>query len=158
MNAVLGIVHNNDGDVKLKNTQQALSSLLKTTQIGQTGIRSVLDISMRPGLRKALEAQLREFDHIESDVCSVASQRGWELKELDPALRFFSDKTMRLRLNGRNTDSQIANLMILRNTKDMIKNIQTIQQFDGKDTQLQMLAQKLLDCEKAHIKQMQLFL
>ena len=42
------------GDGSMKSSQQILSSLLKTAQMGQTGIRSVLDASMRPGLRKAL--------------------------------------------------------------------------------------------------------
>ena len=39
----------------MKNSQQILSSVLKTAQMGQVGIRSVLDTLMRPGLRKALE-------------------------------------------------------------------------------------------------------
>ena len=44
----------------MKNNKELLSSVLKTTQMGQVGIRSVLDTTMRPGLRKALESQLRE--------------------------------------------------------------------------------------------------
>ena len=44
--------------MKMKNSKEMLSSLLKTTQMGQIGIRSVLDTNMRPGLRKALESQL----------------------------------------------------------------------------------------------------
>ena len=43
----------------MKNSREILTSVLKTTQMGQIGIRSVLDTSMRPGLRKALESQLR---------------------------------------------------------------------------------------------------
>ena len=39
----------------MKSSKEILSSLLKTTQMGQVGIRSVLDTSMRPGLRKALD-------------------------------------------------------------------------------------------------------
>ena len=71
----------------MKNSMDMLSSVLKTTQMGQVGIRSVLDTSMRPGLRKALESQLREYDSIETEAHAIASQRGWELKELDPAVR-----------------------------------------------------------------------
>ena len=70
----------------MKNGKEILSSLLKTTQMGQLGIRSCLNSSMRPGLRKALEAQLREYDAIESEAHDIASQRGWEVEELDPAL------------------------------------------------------------------------
>ena len=72
----------------MKNSKQLLSSLLKTTQMGQIGIRSVLDTSMRPSLRKALESQLAEYDAIETEAHSIASQRGWELAELDPAVQY----------------------------------------------------------------------
>ena len=53
----------------MKNSQQILSSVLKTTQMGQIGIRSVLDTRMRPGLRRALEQQLREeIDKIVAEI------------------------------------------------------------------------------------------
>ena len=44
-----------------KTSQEVLSSVLKTTQMGQIGIRSVLDTSMRPGLRKALPERLHHL-------------------------------------------------------------------------------------------------
>ena len=69
----------------MKNSRDMLEGILKTVQMGQVGIRSVLDTSMRPGLRKALENQLRELDTIESEAHVIASQRGWDLPELDPA-------------------------------------------------------------------------
>lgn len=142
----------------MTNNRELLSSLLKTTQMGQVGIRSVLDTSMRPGLRKALESQLREYDSIETEAHSIATQRGWELRELDPALRFLSDRMTRMKLNGRNTDSKIADMMIQGNTKGMIKSLKNLHQFGGQDEQIHILSQKLLDCETANIRQMQSFL
>ena len=38
----------------MKNSKEVLSSLLKTTQMGQLGIRSVLDVSMKPELHSAI--------------------------------------------------------------------------------------------------------
>ena len=142
----------------MKNSKEILSSLLKTTQMGQVGIRSVLDISMRPGLRKALESQLREYDSIESEAHSIASQRGWELRELDPAVRFMADRMTRMKLGGKNTDSKIADMMIQGNTKGMIKSLKDLHQFAGTDQQIHILSQKLLDCETANIRQMQGYL
>ena len=86
----------------MKNSKELLTSVLKTTQMGQVGIRSVLDVSMRPGLRKALESQLREYDAIESEAHAIASQRGWELPELDPAQRFMADAMTRMKLTHGN--------------------------------------------------------
>ena len=48
----------------MKTSQELLSSILKTTQMGQTGIRSVLDTTLEPELRRALTQQLKEYDGI----------------------------------------------------------------------------------------------
>lgn len=142
----------------MKTNKELLSSLLKTAQMGQTGIRSVLDASMRPGLRKVLESQLQEYDAIETEAHSIATQRGWELRELDPAAKFLSDRLTRIKLTGRNTDSRIADMMIQGNTRGMIKGLRNIHQFAGQDDQLRILSQRLLDCEAASIRKMQTYL
>lgn len=142
----------------MKNSKEILSSILKTTQMGQIGIRSVLDSSMRPSLRKALESQLQEYDTIETEAHTIASQRGWELPELDPAVRFMSDMMTRMKLTRGNSDSKIADMMIQGNTKGMIKGLKNLHQYPERDEQVSMLSQKLLDCETANIRQMQGFL
>ena len=142
----------------MKNGKEILSSLLKTTQMGQLGIRSCLSASMRPGLRKALESQLREYDAIESEAHAIASQRGWEVEELDPALRLMTDAMTRMKLSRGNCDSRIADMMIQGNTKGMIKGLKNLHQFPQPDEKIRTLSQKLLDCETANIRQMQSFL
>lgn len=142
----------------MKQNQRLLSELLKTTQLGQVEIRSVLDTSMGSLLRSALEKQLQEFDSIETEAYTIALQRGWELPELDPGVRFLKDRFTRVRLNGRNTDSRIADLLIRGNTKGMIQGLKNLHQFEGGDQPIRILSQKLLDCETAHIRQMQSFL
>lgn len=142
----------------MKNSQDILSSILKSTQMGQIGIRSVLDRTMRPGLRNALESQLQEYDSIESEAHVIASQRGWELAELDPAVRTMAEIMTKMKLLGGNTDSKIASMMIQGNTRGMITEIKNIHQFNQSDTQIHALAQKLIDSENANIRQMQFFL
>lgn len=144
--------------MKMKNSKEMLSSILKTTQMGQVGIRSVLDTNMRPGLRKALESQLREYDLIESEAHSIASQRGWELPELQHGTRLMADMMTRSKLKFGNTDSKIAGMMIQGNTRGMITGLKNAHQFNKQDEQINILTQKLLDCETANIRQMQNFL
>lgn len=142
----------------MKTSKELLSSLLKTTQMGQIGIRSVLDTTMRPTLRTALQDQLREYDAIETEAHTIASQRGWELPELDPALRFMADRMTRFRLTGKNNESKIAGMMIQGNTRGMIKGLKNLHQLTAEDPRVRILSQKLLDCETANIRQMQGFL
>ena len=142
----------------MKTSKEILSSVLKTTQMGQVGIRSVLDCAMRPGLRKALEDQLKEYDSIETEAHTLATRRGWEVKELDPAVRFMADTMTRMRLTGTDTDSKIAGMMIQGNTKGMIKSLKNLHRFEAQDEPMRILSQKLLDCETANIRQMREFL
>ncbi len=142
----------------MKTSQEVLSSILKTTQMGQIGIRSVLDTSMQPTLREALESQLREYDSIETEAHTIATQRGWEPEELDPAVRFLADRMTRMKLTGRNSDSRIAAMMIQGNTRGMIKGLKNLHRMTAKDQRVETLSQKLLDCENANIRQMHGFL
>lgn len=142
----------------MNNSKELLTSLLKTAQMGQIGIRSVLDTGMDADLREALESQLREYDTLETEAHTLAGQRGWELQELDPAIRIMADMMTRARLRGRDPDTRIAGMMIRGNTRGMIKGLKNLHQYTGKDTDLRILSRKLLDCEEANIRQMQQFL
>ena len=142
----------------MKNSKEILSSVLKTAQMGQVGIRSLLDTTMQPALRNALESQMREYDAIETEAHAIASQRGWELRELDPAVRFLSDRMTRMKLVGSNRDSRIADMMIQGNTRGLIQGIRGLHQYPSRDDRVSGISQKLLDCETANIRQMQQFL
>lgn len=144
--------------INMKESKELLSSILKTTQMGQVGIRSVLDSAMRPTLRKALESQLQEYDTIETEAHCIASSRGWQVPELNPMVRNMADMMTRMRLTGGNTDSKIAGMMIQGNTRGMIKSLKDLHQYNKQDFQIKSLSQKLLDCENANIRQMQGFL
>ena len=132
--------------------------MLKTTQMGQIGIRSVLDAQMRPGLRSALQAQLKEYDLLESEAHTLAAQLGWEPEELDPAVRAMSNMMVRMRLSIGGNDSRIADMLIQGNTKGMIKSLKLLHKMPKEDSQVTALSQKLLDTENANIRQMQKFL
>ena len=66
----------------MKDSKDILSSLLKTTQMGQVGIRSVADAANGTQLKKALKSQLQEYNQIEQETYDLARQRGWKLAEL----------------------------------------------------------------------------
>ena len=142
----------------MKQNQQLLSSMLKTIQSSQVEIRSVLDTTLGSSLRNTLETQLKEYDSIETEAYTLALQRGWELPELDLGRRFLKDRMIRMKLNGHSTDSRIADLLIQGYTKGMIQGLRNLHQFEGQDQPIRTLSQKLLDCETAHIRQMQRFL
>ena len=142
----------------MNNSQEMLSCILKTTQMGQIGIRSVLDNRMQPKLRAALQEQLKEYDRLESEAHTLAAQRGWEPAELDPAVRAMADMMTRMKLSLNGNDSKIADMMIQGNTKGMTKGLKVRHKLPKADSQVMILSQKLLDTENANIRQMQSFL
>ena len=86
----------------MQESQNLLNSILKTAQMGQTGIRSTLKSTMRPTLRRALETQLSEYDGIEREAQAIAESRGWELRDLEPVAKGMADMVTRAqrRLHG----------------------------------------------------------
>jgi hypothetical protein len=138
--------------------KELLSSLLKAARSGQIEIRSILDTTMEPSLRAVLVSQLQEYDAIETEALTIALQRGWEMPDLYPGVRFLKDRAARFRVKNRSTDSTIADIMILHNTKSMIDGIKKLHQLHEKDSPIQILSQKLLDCENANIRRLQMYL
>ena len=142
----------------MKNSKDVLSSVLKTTQMGQIGIRSVLDTRMKPELRSAIESQLREYDSIESEAHRIAQKRGWELPELNPSIRFMTDRMSRMQLSFGDADSKIAAMMIRGNTSGVIKGLKNLHRMEKRDDEVRALSQKLLDTESNNVHQMKPFL
>ena len=142
----------------MKDNFDMLSSIIKTTQMGQVGIRSVQDKAVGTGLQKSLESQLQEYDSIESQAHALASQRGWELPELNAGVKLMSDMASRMQLSYGHSDSKIADMMIIGNTRGMVKGLKNLHHWKEHDSQIETLSQKLLDTEVANIRQMQPFL
>lgn len=142
----------------MKGSKDLLSSIIKTTQMGQIGIQSVLKAPLNESLRNALQSQLYEYDAIEQEAQTISSNRGWVLEELDPTVKFMAGISTRAKLRFGNANSKAAAMMIQGNTRGMIKSLKNMHQFSNHDESVRNLSQKLLDCETANIRQMQGFL
>ncbi len=142
----------------MKDRKELLSSVLKTTQMGQIGIRSVLDTDMNHELRQAIESQLREYDSIESEAHSIAANRNWVLPELNPSIRFMTDRMTKMKLSFGDVDSKIAAMMIRGNTSGVIKSLKNLHRLTEKDDAVCRLTNKLLETESNNVHQMKQFL
>lgn len=142
----------------MKGSKDILSSILKTTQMGQIGIRSILNAPLRASLRTELKSQLEEYDNIEREAHGIALSRGWELKELDPAIKGMTNMMARTRLSFGDLDSKAAAMMIQGNTRGIIKGFKNLNQFPPSDQRVASLAQRLIDIEETNNRQLQGFL
>ena len=142
----------------MKGSKDVLSSIIKTAQMGQVGIRSILNAPLSVSMKDALRTQLHEYDAIERDALTLAASRGWELEQLDPSIRIMTNMMSRMKLSFGNATSKAAKMMIEGNTKGIIKGYKNLNDFPVSDQRVRILSQKLLDCEKAGCQQMQGFL
>ncbi len=143
--------------MKMKGSKDLLSSVLKTTQMGQIGIRCLMQVPLRASLKTALKSQLEEYDRIEREATSLAKVRGWELEELDPAVKKMAALMTRSNLLFGNADSKAAAMMIQGNTRGMIKGLKNLHHYNHSDERVAELTRNLIDHESANIKQMQGF-
>lgn len=142
----------------MKDSKDILSSLLKTTQMGQVGIRSVLDAANGAGLKKALQNQLHEYDAIEKEAYALARERHFPLQGLTGAVRSMADMMARSQLLYGKSDSRIAAMMVQGNTRGVTKGLKNLHRYHQNDGAVTALAQKLLDCENSNILEMEGFL
>lgn len=142
----------------MKGSKDILSSVIQTAQMGQIGIRSVLNAPLQARLKDALRSQLREYHIIEQEGLELASAKGLVLKELNPAIKHMSNMMTKAKLSYGDPSSKVATMMIQGNTKGIIKGYKNLNQFAVPDERIVALSRKLLDCEKENIQQMQGFL
>lgn len=142
----------------MKGSKDVLSSIIKTTQTGQIGIRSILNAPLRASLKDTLRSQLREYDSIEREALDLASGRGWELKQLTPTVKHMTNMMSRVQLSVGNVSSKAAAMTIQGNTRGIIKGYKNLNQYAVSDERITALSRKLLACEQANIRQMQEFL
>lgn len=132
--------------------------MVKTTRMGQTGIRAVLKSAMEPELRLALQEQLHAYDALEHRALSLAESRSWKVKDRDSPLRQMIEHMTFLKLGKKNRTTKIADMLIQGNTQGMIASLRDLHGYMGKDQEIRVLCQSLVDCEIENIRQMQSFL
>lgn len=134
------------------NSKELLTSVLHTVQMGQSGIASVTDSAVRPGLKKELNQQLAQYDATEKKVRQIAKKNGWEMKDIHPGILKMSDMMAKMRLMGGERDSKIAGMLIQGNTRGMIQCMKNLRQSKQAKAEVRDLAQELLEQEKQSIE------
>jgi len=142
----------------MKTNKDILGSLLKTTQMGQTGIRSILKAGPGDQLQKALKDQLSEYNTIEADALRIADNRGWNLPQLPGYAKVMADTMSRAKLIPNRTDSAMAAMMIRGSMRGVIKGLKNDHRYQDRDPGIEALSNRLLDCENENIRQMERFL
>lgn len=137
----------------MKTNKEVLDSILKTVQMGQSGIRCVQERASDGELKQVLRDQLHEYDSIERQAYALAARKGWQLEPLSTAVERMSSMMAKMQLMGENTDSRIAKMLVQGNTSGLIKGWKNLHHSVKLDPAVDALANRLLTCEQENIRQ-----
>lgn len=158
MHETTNITHNKIGDERMKSSKDILFSTIKTAQMGQIGIRSLLNTPLEYSLKESLRSQLKEYDQIEREGLEIAAARGLTANELDPSIQTMTNMMTKTRLFLGNANSKAAAMMIRGNIRGIIKGYKNLNQYTPADAKVLALSHKLLEYEENGIRTMQGFL
>lgn len=137
---------------------QLLQGILRTAQMGQTGISAVLERASTPALRQALKTQRKEYASLAQEALELARAKNYSIQAREPMTHRMAAWASRGQLMWGDKDSKIAGMMIQGNTRGMIKSLKNTRTCRDPDQAVAALAQKMLDTENANIRQMKGFL
>ncbi len=138
------------------NTQELLCFLSETVQIDQHLLSVAIMTASSHGLKSLLGRHLMEYDRMESEIQETAASRGWELTDLQPAIRW--NHGIRFRLAVRNRDGCIADRLVYMHTTERISLLRMGKLWDRSDEQVSLILQKLLDGNAIQIRQLEAYL
>lgn len=134
------------------NNEKMLTSVLHTVQMGQSGIRCVMDAAVRPGLKQEMRQQLRIYDRMEAQARQLAAKHDLQLQDIHPGILKMSDLMAKARLIGGERDSKIAGMLIQGNTRGMILGMKNLRQGQRTSQEVRALAESLVAQEKKSIE------
>ena len=129
----------------MKSSKDILGSVVKTAQMGKTGLQCVLEAQIRPSLRENLEKQVVIYDQIAKEALDLAHGRNWQVEQLGSVSRACSRMVSRMWLNRGNADSKAAAMVMQGSTRGLIQGLTNLHQFPYQDTAVSTLARRRLD-------------
>ena len=84
--------------------------------------------------------------------------RGEEVRHISPIAKTMTRYSAGMDLRRDSSASHVAEMMIKGNTMGLNKLVRSLRDYDRRDSNITLLAKKLLDTEEEHISEMRAFL
>ena len=140
------------------NDEKMLTSVLHTVQMGQSGIRCVMEKAVSADLKKEMKQQLEVYDAMEKEALKLGTRKGLDLKDIHPGILRMSEAMAKMRLMGGQRDSKIAGMLIQGNTRGVILGSKNLHHGADVDPLIRELTQRLVAQEKCSIEKTQQYL
>lgn len=150
---------NNDFEVtNMINDVEMLNSILQNAEMGCQGITSVRKKVQNNKVDGVLCEQLIRYGKIYHCANNMIRSRGGDIQHVSPITKTMTRYAASRDLKRDPSPSHVAEMMIKGNTMGLNKMSRNLRQYSGNDSNIRLLAKKMLDTEEEHIKEMKAFL
>ena len=94
---------------------------------------------------------------MESEAANIAACRCWTIADLRADARLCTRAVTRFYLAKAHSDLEVASLVILRSTKNMIRALTERHNGTAADSRVNALVQRYVDCQTATVRLLKLF-
>ena len=140
------------------NDVEMLNSILQSGEMGCQGITSVRKRLKDSKVDDVLCNQLVRYGKIYHCANNMLRNRGEEIQHVSPITKTMTRYAASRDLKRDSSSSHVAEMMIKGNTMGLNKMSRNLREYNGADSNIRLLAQKMLDTEETHISEMKAFL
>ena len=138
--------------------KQQLEYIYDNAQMGKVGITQLIEQTDDLPFRKALEAQLQEYQSIMDTSEKMLQQRGVQPHGITPMAKMSSYIMTKMKTLTDSSSCTLAEMMIQGSNLGIIEITKHLNEYDGADKKVTALSHKLLETEQNNINQMKTFL
>ena len=140
------------------NDIEMLNSILQNAEMGCQGVKSVRKRVKSAQVDALLSEQLVRYGKIYHCANNMLRNRGAEIKHINPVTKTMTRIAADRDLKRDPSPSHAAEMMIKGNTMGVNKMSRRLREYDKSDSNITLLAKKMLDTEEEHIGQLKAFL
>ena len=140
------------------NDIEMLNRILQNAEMGCQGITSIRKRTKKKAVDHVLCNQLARYGKIYSAANSMLRSRGAEVRHINPVAKAMTRIAAMRDLQRDASSSHIAEMMIKGNTMGVNKLVRSLREYDRNDSNITLLAKKLLDAEEEHIRELRAFI
>ena len=138
--------------------EKAINDVYKNAHIALQSISDILPSVDDEGLKVELKEQYEGYERVIGEISTFMAENNITPKDVNPLKKAMLWSSIKMKTMFDNSKNQIAEMMIKGNTMGVNKMTKHIRNYDGGDSNIRMLAKKMLDTEEEHIREMKAFL
>ena len=140
------------------NDVEMLNCIAQGAEMGCQGVTAVRRRIEDQAVDRVLCSQLARYGKISHAAGLMLRNRGEEVRHISPIAKTMTRYSAGMDLRRDSSASHVAEMMIKGNTMGLNKLVRSLRDYDRRDSNITLLAKKLLDTEEEHISEMRAFL